>query len=219
MRWKDFYFTLSVSDYLDLNALYSDDLVNLLVHGNASQVGKNVNVAPSFLKMTHYRQYSMGAAWDFDSQWNFGARINVVMGKSNIYTKTLDASLYTAENTYFLTPETNMEINTSIPEGWVNGDGIKLTSDYLFYGGGFGLSLDLGATYELNDEFSFSASVLDLGYVEFDRNLKNYYTHNESFTFEGIDALQFEGMTDDQINERLKVQIEYENSMVATEYV
>ena len=205
MKWKDYYFTLSISDYFDMSMFYSDDLVKLAVNGNAQYIGQNIDIAPTYLKATHYREYAFGAAWDFDSQWNFGAKAKMLFGKSNIRTKTLDAQLYTADNTYYLTSETNMLINTSVPKSWTDPNGgVKFNSDYLFYGGSFGLSVDLGATYKLDEQFSFSASVLDLGYIRFDRNYVNYSNNNVKWTFEGIDALAFGDMTNDQVNDELK---------------
>ncbi|MBN2745086.1 MAG: hypothetical protein JXR34_00025 [Bacteroidales bacterium] len=204
MKWKDYYFTFSVSEHIDANMFYSDDLINLGINGNAPYVGQTISVDPTFLKATHYREYAFGAAWDFDQQWNFGARAKMLFGKSNIYTKTLDANLTTAENTYYLTTETNMLINTSAPKSWFDGSGFSLGSDYLFYGGSFGLGFDLGATYKLDETFSFSASVLDLGYMKFDRNFVNYSNSNNIWTFEGIDPRQFEELTDDQITDRIE---------------
>lgn len=203
MKWQDYYFTFSVSDYFDFNMFYSDDLVNLAIKGNAPYIGQNLNIEPTYLKASHYREYAFGAAWDFNSQWNFGAKMKMLFGKSNIHTKTLDASLYTADNSYYLTTETNMLINTSMPSSWFDGTGFKMNSDYLFYGGSFGLGFDLGATFKLDDKFSFAASVLDLGYMKFDRNFVNYSNSNVKWTFEGIDALELQDMTDNQISDRL----------------
>jgi len=202
MLWKKYYFNFAVSDIIDFNMMYSNDLVNLAVHGNGTSIGKSIDLAPTFLKATHYREYAFGAAYNFDSKWNFGAKVKMLFGKSNIHTKTLDAKLYTAENTYFLTTETNMLINTSVPKQWFNG-GNYSNSEYLFYGGSFGLSIDLGATYKLDDKYSFSASILDLGYIKFDRNYLNYSTTSNQWTFEGIDALAFRNMTNDQVNNKI----------------
>jgi hypothetical protein len=206
-KWKDYYFTLSISDYMDWNMFYADDIVNLAVNGNAPYIGQTLQADPTYLKYTHYREYAFGAAWDFDSQWNFGARVKMLFGKSNITTDRLNASLHTAENTYYITTENDIMINTSMPSSWFDGSeggGVKFNGDYLFYGGSFGLGLDLGATYKLDDQFSFSASVLDFGYMKFDRNYINYSSDNVKWTFEGIDPLQFDGMTDDQINDRIE---------------
>lgn len=206
MKWKDYYFSLSVSDYIDINMFYSDDLVKLAIGGNAQYIGQTVNFDPSYLKASHYREYAFGAAWDFDSQWNFGVKAKMLFGKSNITTNYIDAKLNTAENTYYLTTENNMMINTSVPRAWVE-DGGKVNlfkSDYFFYGGSFGLSFDLGATYKLDDQFSFSASVLDLGYMKFDRNFANYNSDNVKWTFEGVDALSFRDMNNDQVNDEIK---------------
>lgn len=203
MKWKDYYFSASISDYFDFNLFYSNDLVDLAINGNAPYIGQTIGLDPTFIKATHYREYAFGAAWDFDSQWNFGAKAKMYFGKSNITSKAMDASLYTADNTYYLTTETNILINTSMPASWTDGTGFKMNGDYLFYGGSFGLGVDLGATYKLDDQFSFSASVLDLGYMKFDRNFTNYSNDNVKWTFEGIDAFAFKDMDNQQVNDRL----------------
>lgn len=202
MKWKDFYFNFSLSDYVDATLMFSDDLGNFLAYGNGSSIGQKIDFAPSYLKATHYREYAFGAAWDFDSQWNFGAKIKMLFGKSNVHTKVLDASLFTAENTYNLTTESNILINSSLPHQWFDGEDYK-NSEYLFYGANFGMGFDFGATYKLDDIFSFSASVLDLGWMQFDRNYVNLQNSNVTWTFEGIDALQFQDMTNEQVNDKI----------------
>ena len=206
MKWKDFYFSMAISEYVDWTMFYNDDLINLAINGNGPYVGETLEAGPSYLKATHYREYAFGAAWDFDSQWNFGARVKMYFGKSNVTTQRLNASLHTAENTYYLTTENDILIDASIPKSWFDGsdEGFQLNSDYLFYNGNFGLGFDLGATYKLDDKFSFSLSVLDLGYMKFDRNFVNYSSNSVKWSFEGIDPLQFEDMSDAQIEDRLE---------------
>lgn len=51
--------------------------------------------------------------------------------------------------------------------------------------GGFGMAVDLGAVYKINDDWKVSASVLDLGFISWSNNL--YATNmNKSFEFDGF---------------------------------
>ena len=49
---------------------------------------------------------------------------------------------------------------------------------------GFGVAFDFGATYRLNDEWTFSAAVLDLGFIRWNNTVKA--TMNSSFEFDGF---------------------------------
>lgn len=49
---------------------------------------------------------------------------------------------------------------------------------------GFGMAFDFGATYRLNDEWTFSAAVLDLGFIRWKNTVKA--TMNNSFEFDGF---------------------------------
>lgn len=198
MKWKDFYFSASVSDVIDINLDYSDEVMNLLAYGNAQYIGETVELGKTSLKAIHFREYALGAAWDFDSRWNFGARIKLYFGKANIDARDLQASLTTDENYYYLTASTNFNINTSIPQNWKNGSPMS-NGEYLFYNSNFGMGVDLGATFKLNDNISLSASILDLGWMQFDRYYYNYSSNDVSWTFEGFEAAQFGGLTTDNI--------------------
>ena len=50
--------------------------------------------------------------------------------------------------------------------------------------GGFGMALDLGGVYKLNDNLTLSASVLDLGFINWSNNMKAV-NRAESFEFNG----------------------------------
>lgn len=49
---------------------------------------------------------------------------------------------------------------------------------------GFGLAIDLGATYKLDNSWTFSASVLDLGFISWKNTTKG--TMSKEFTFDGF---------------------------------
>lgn len=51
--------------------------------------------------------------------------------------------------------------------------------------GGFGLAFDLGAVYKINDDFTVSASLIDLGFISWSNNMQAT-NHQESFVFNGF---------------------------------
>ena len=203
MVWEDWYFSASISDIADINMNYSKDFANLLAYGNGGSVGETVEIGKTSLKALHYREYALGASYNFDDNWNFGARVKFLFGKSAIDTKVMEGSITTTPDYYYLTTKTNMVINTSLPQNKKDTTERVTKSEYLFYGANFGMGFDFGATYKLDDQWSFSASVLDIGWIQFDRYLKNYSNENVEWTYKGIDAMQFDGLSSTETEDRL----------------
>ncbi len=64
--------------------------------------------------------------------------------------------------------------------------------------GGFGLGIDLGATYKLNDDWNFSAALLDLGFISWSNDMQARNISKE-FVFDGfhdVDVTRHGGMRD-----------------------
>jgi len=64
--------------------------------------------------------------------------------------------------------------------------------------GGFGLGIDLGATYKLNDDWNFSAALLDLGFISWSNDMQARNMSKE-FLFDGfhdVDVARHGGMRD-----------------------
>ncbi len=62
--------------------------------------------------------------------------------------------------------------------------------------GGFGLAVDLGASYKLNDDWSFSAALLDLGFISWSNDMQARNKGNQ-FVFDGfhdVDVAHHGGM-------------------------
>lgn len=59
---------------------------------------------------------------------------------------------------------------------------------------GFGLGFDLGATYRLNDDWCFSAAILDLGFISWTNT--NHLDMKNEFDFKGFEQIAMEGDDD-----------------------
>lgn len=193
MRWQKFYFSASISDITDVNAFYSKSLIEVAANGNADYVGESIDFSPLALKAIHYREYALGAAYDFNEQWNFGAKVKVLFGKSAVHTEKMDVSLLTTEDYYYINTKSNIIVNTSLPANKKDTTEDVSWGEYGFYGSNLGFGLDLGATFKMDDQWTFSASVLDLGYIQYDRWLKTYSSEAD-VSYRGIDVNQFDGL-------------------------
>ncbi len=202
MKWRKFYFSFSLSDVSSLNQYYPKSLINLAINGNADYIGKTVSLDPISLKALHYREYSFGAAYNYNERWNFGVKAKLLFGKAGINTEKMKLSLTTSEDYYYLDAETDFRVNSSLPMNKKDTLNPVTWSEYSFSSWNLGMGFDIGATFKLNDEFSFSASVLDLGYIQYDRWLTNY-SSNSKVHFEGIGFNQFEGLTDSLMEQKL----------------
>jgi len=59
--------------------------------------------------------------------------------------------------------------------------------DFAFNMGNVGFAVDLGAVYNIGDYFTLSASVVDLGYINWKQDVYNFVSKG-TYSFEGIDA-------------------------------
>lgn len=196
MRWKNFYFSAAISDIVDVNAIYPKSLVSLAIEGNGDHIGETIEANPLALKALYYREYAFGAAYEYDEHWNFGVKAKLLFGKAGIDSKKADLNLKTTKDYYYLDIQTDVLVNTSLPSNKKDSSDISF-GEYAFYGSNFGMGIDLGASYKLDDKWSFSASVLDLGYISYDRWLKTYSSQTE-FTYKGIDINRFDGLNSDE---------------------
>lgn len=130
-----------------------------------------------------YVEVALGHSHKLNDQWCVGAALKVLLGGGNV-----DAYFDKAELTFNgndWTAVTNATVESSIkgmtyktettergPEGHqtphtyvndvdVDGAGIN----------GFGLAVDLGAEYKHNDDWKFSAALLDLGFISWSNNM------------------------------------------------
>lgn len=81
----------------------------------------------------------------------------------------------------------------------VDFDNIEMNSPGL---GGFGLALDLGATYEVMDNLTVSAAIKDLGFMNWSNNTYAS-TNNEPWTFEGFHNLSMDEDSDNSFDNQL----------------
>jgi outer membrane protein OmpA-like peptidoglycan-associated protein len=195
------YFTANVTEHVNFAFLYSKDLINLLDQGNGPYIGQQLDFTKTGFDATHYRDYSIGWAYEVDEKWRTGIRIKYLYGMENYSSSAGDFGFYTASDDYTLEVPTDVIIRTSSldnsDEGYQQFDtsdsGLrtKHIKDYLFKRKNKGFAADLGASYKYNETWDFSLSVVDLGYIKWKEDVKNYKTAAGKYEFSGVDLIRF----------------------------
>ena len=136
---------------------------------------------------TAYTEIGFGASKQF-GKWTFGGKLKANFGIANISNPGNDVSLYFDEHTYEAQMSGQYLINTSSIPNVDKSDDIKAEDFLKLNTRNFGLGLDLGASYKLNERIEISASLVDLGYIRWADSPQNYNL-KEGAVVSGADAI------------------------------
>ncbi len=161
---------------------YSDRMAQLFWYGNGAFVDETLQVGPD-LQLNAFSETALRFNMPVGEKWRLGGSLKILQGLADISTSRNELSLYTDPEYYQITTETDYQIDASIGIGdflqTIQNPGNWDLSQ------GSGLALDLGATYQLNKQWSFSASMLDIGRIGWNGFVTNYHSQG-SFTYEGL---------------------------------
>lgn len=173
---------------------YSKDLAEFVTFGNGGFVGETLNLGPQ-VNYLNYNEIYLGLQKDF-GMLSVGVKIKRLSGVETIFTNPdrNKIDLTTSDDIYQLTLDTDFEINSSQALTYtdINDFGIDIDNfsfeNILSNNGGW--AFDIGASTSIGDRLELSLSILDIGSINWDQDLKSYST-NKTQTFEGIDVAEY----------------------------
>ncbi len=129
--------------------------------------------------MVHYREYSLGYAREIiKNKLSVGVRAKIYFGKASLVPE-VPIEITQKNNSYYF--GTSGPIKTSIPVKFVLDKDTIITGatpskslsvrNYLFNKQNMGAGIDLGFSYQINSKIELSASVVDLGQINWNSNL------------------------------------------------
>jgi len=142
------------------------------------------------VQAVHYREYSLGYSYkSLSNRFSAGIRAKLYYGKSALFTNITGSiqSDQTNPNDYVF--KTSGPINISFPKAVVNNTNAQVNTidfssstvfNYLFNNGNPGMGVDLGINYRIRPNLSFSMSVIDLGKINWRKNL---YTVSDALVY------------------------------------
>ena len=187
---KENYFSLNVTEHVDAKITYPKGLFQFIWEGNGGELlGTRANMDGLGFDFMHHREYALGFARNFSEKLTVGSRLKYLSGFQNIWTKTSQLGLTTDSTTYDITLDGAMEVNTSGINGIVGGE-FDVASG-LINAGNNGVAIDIGGSYKYTDKIAFSSAILDLGFISWKNDVRNYKKDDFKFTFSGVDLGNF----------------------------
>ncbi len=195
---KDIYFSGGIYEELDFITYFPRDLAILAWEGNRDYLDYPFNLGELSFTADLLTVYHFGANKQLTDRLTVGARLKVYSGvisfsstnNSGTFTTSLDED---GVNIYDHTIENaDITVNTSGYASLRDLDGAgEVTSEILgrsLLGGDLGVGLDLGATYQLTNQFAATGSVLDFGAVFYGNDTENYQAKG-NYNLNGIELI------------------------------
>ncbi len=169
---------------------YPKELAKLIFEGNSQFIGETVDFGPS-VDFFSYHEYGVGVSRSFGPV-SLGARVKYLSGIGLIRTNSSEASLFTDDDVFQLTFNTDYSILSS---NTLEIDGLSdftFQSDLVnqFLSPNNGWAFDFAASFQVSDALKFSASIIDLGSIDWNDDTSSF-TSRGSFTYEGFDLDDF----------------------------
>ncbi|MBI9068085.1 MAG: hypothetical protein JEZ09_12385 [Salinivirgaceae bacterium] len=160
--------------------------------------GGTLDFSPLGFNASYYREYMAGYSYQFTSKIRVGAHVKLLQGLFSAKTDLEKFDLYTSEDRWSVdmrgTVYTSAPLVVTLDE---NGVPTKVeqeemeTADYIDYGllnfKNPGLAFDIGAVYDFSPDWTFSASLNDLGFIRWGSNLHSFSV-NGRYQFEGFEV-------------------------------
>lgn len=212
LGWRnksDYYFSGGIYQEFDMISYFPKDLAILGWEGNRDYLNYEfdlgeLNASGDLMTVFHF-----GANKKITDKLTVGARLKIYSSIFNFRSTNNKGTFITQEgdgsiNIYdHLLENADVQVQTSGIASLIDNDNVNAASDVVnhalsraFLGGNLGIGLDLGATYEINRDWTLSASVLDFGAVFHTNDVENYRAHG-SYNLTGINLI-FPSLEDDE---------------------
>ncbi|MCL3780256.1 hypothetical protein EMN47_07600 [Prolixibacteraceae bacterium JC049] len=198
VRSRSYYFSFDIRDRMVFQGSFDKGLVTFLKNGNAPYLGQNVDLGNMAFNAMHYREYGFGFSNEFlNNRLTLGVRAKILYGKMNINVDKLNIQVETAAGGESLLLKAKGEANMAGPVtltfdeyGFVDETNDNFdVADYLLDNESAGYAFDIGANYKVNKKLQIGASVIDLGSIQWSKNVYNM-TQNGSYKYTGADLSQ-----------------------------
>lgn len=191
---KQGYFTFAYSEKVSAHGRIPADMFKMVEKGFPD--GSTFDLSTMGMDATYYREFSLGYARKLSDALTVGLHVKPLFGlaavkfdlnKLNLNTSLEEWSFDVDGSIYASMPLEVYSGEDGVPDSLefsdLSGDDIKKKVTNF---SNPGAAIDLGAVYDLNDNWSFSAAISNLGFISWKTDL-NSVSANGSFAFEGLD--------------------------------
>lgn len=220
-------FTFSMNTHLGTNISFSKGWFDLIMNGNVDDNGnlREIDLSGTAINASAYHEVAFGYNRQVNKYLRVGIRPKVLFGIVNFSTPEaeliLDSRFYDNVDEknpypYVIRPKANYVINASnisLSEGedFMDLDNLVHSA---YSTKNMGLGVDLGLMKDWNSELTLHASVVDLGFIKWKNNVRNYsLTTSDSLKFDGVEMQpNLEDLSADSIFEGIVDNISFKES-------
>ncbi len=195
-RGKKGYFMFGVSEKLTQTMNLPVDFIKIFDRGIPD--GTNIDLSQFAFNAKYYREFSFGYSYQFMKELRVGANVKFLQGLAAIKTDLNKFNINATKDEWDMSMDGGIYMSAPV-EFYTSGSGIipdsvVAPSDILktVVSTGItnlknpGIAVDLGAVYNYNEDWSFSAALNDMGFIRWQGNL-NSFTAKGSYKYTGID--------------------------------
>lgn len=214
------YNTITISARANVGARLPREIFRLMKQGVENET---YDISDLRASATAWGELALGHSHQINSKWRVGGTLKFMLGYGNVNAQLRDAQLRLGENAWDALTDAQIEasvkglqykhkINHRTGHEYVSG--AKIDGGGL---NGFGMGVDLGATYKINSDWTVSASILDLGFITWNNNMlattngvQNFTTDKYIFNVDG-DATNSFSKEFDKVKDDLSALYELNN--------
>jgi len=206
-RPADFY-SFGIYHEGDAIGYWFKDLAILAYQGNADQLGREFDLGHLKTRGEILNVFHFGVNRQMSSNLSLGARAKIYSGIIDFNSTNNDGHFVTNAGQNNLLSNTivaDMQLRTSGIESFrqaLSDDSADQAAEITriitkrgFFGGDLGLGMDLGFSYNLNEQTVITASLLDLGFMYHSGDTRNF-TLKGSATVEGVEIILPDALAD-----------------------
>lgn len=203
------FFSLDVTTRLDGNIYYPGDLARLVLNGAIE--GETYQLDGIGVDLSAFDEISLGWSGAILDNLYVGARAKLLFGIGSLSTTGSQLSVTTSQDAWNI--QSDMIFNASLPFAEIEYDAdgmideVVLNDDienldpsaipgYVFNTGNMGLGVDLGIDYRPIEQLLVSASVVDLGYINWKDGVHDV-SYQMEYDFTGLEVNPL-GFSEDQ---------------------
>ncbi|WP_339609531.1 DUF5723 family protein [uncultured Planktosalinus sp.] len=196
---QEYYFSGGVYQEFDMITYFPRDLAILGWEGNANYIDYEFDLADLNTSGDLLTVYHFGANKKVTDKLTLGARIKVYSSIFNFRSTNNKGTFVTragdgSQNIYdHLLQNADVQMQTSGFASLIESDNESPNVGghvvgRAFFGGNLGIGIDIGATYELTNNWVVSASLLDVGAIFHTNEVENYRAHG-SYNLTGLNLI------------------------------
>ncbi|WP_147678226.1 DUF5723 family protein [Algibacter pacificus] len=194
---KNEYLSFGLYQELDFMLYFPKDFATLALEGNKNNINQlfkanHLSGTADVLSVFH-----LGYNKKVNKKFTYGIRGKIYSSLANIHSTKNKGGFITTrgeDNYYDHEFDFGIAVQTSGIASLIDDDNVDVNDNIdtlkkrAFFGGNLGLGVDLGFTYQLNNQWSLDASVLDIGFISHTKDVENYVVNGE-FTYSGVNPL------------------------------